>query len=86
MLDQFPVLHKQNASVDVKDFALSVLAAILLDIIIVSNFGSVTIRSYSVPVSTCDLRNLSVQECAYVAPLVQDLQDLTVNPNHATDR
>jgi hypothetical protein len=71
--------------VDVKDLALSVLAAIFLDVVIMSNLRSVAVRSHGVSIPACDLRDLCVEECAYVALLVHNLQDLAINSDDTTN-
>lgn len=85
VLDQFAVLYEEYTPVDVKNLALSVLAAIFLDVVIVSNLRSIAVRSHGVSIPACDLRDLCVEECAYIALLVHNLQHLSIDSDNTTN-
>jgi hypothetical protein len=85
VLDQLAVLNEECTSVDVKDLALSVLAAVLLDVVVVSDLRAIAVRGHGVSVPACYLRDLCVEKCAYIALLVHDLQDLTIDTDNTTN-
>jgi hypothetical protein len=85
VLNQLTVLNKEDTPVDVQDLARSVISAVFFNIIIVSDFGSVTISGYSVAVSASNLRHLGVKKGAYVAVLVDDSQDFSVDSDYTSD-
>ena len=85
VFDEFTVLNEKCAPVDVKDLALSVLATVFLDVVVVSNLRAIAVRSHRVSIPACHLRDLRVEKCAYIALLVYDLQDLTIDSDNTTN-
>lgn len=85
VIDQLAVLDKQCTPVDVEDLALSVLTAVLLDIVVVANFRPIAVCSHGVPISACHLRDLCVEKRAHITLLVHNLQDLTIDSDNATN-
>jgi hypothetical protein len=60
VFDQLAVLHEKDTPVDVEDLALASLATVLLDVIIVSDFGPVAVGRHGVSIPTCNLGDLRV--------------------------
>jgi hypothetical protein len=55
---------------DVDDFALSVFAAVLFDVVFMSDLRTIAIGRYRMFVSANNLRYLSMQQCSHVSLLV----------------
>jgi hypothetical protein len=85
VLDQVAVSHEESPPVDVEDFALSTFTAVFLDIVVVSDLGTVAVCCYSVLVPVDHLRYLGVEECANVALLIDYTQDFAIDSNDTTD-
>jgi hypothetical protein len=71
--------------VDIEDFALSAFTTVFLDIVVVSDLGTVAVCCYSVLVPTDNLRYLGMEECENLALLVDYTQDFAVDSNDTTD-
>lgn len=56
-----------------------------LNIIVVSDLGSVTVSGYCVLVPADNLRDLRVEECADIALLIDNSEDFAVDTNDAAD-
>jgi hypothetical protein len=61
VFNKFAVLYEQNTPMNVENFALSILTTILFDVILMPNFGSVTIGGNSVSIPAGDLRHLGME-------------------------
>jgi hypothetical protein len=85
VLDQVAVSHEESPPVDVEDFALSTFTAVFLDIVVVSDLGTVAVCCYSVLVPVDHLRYLGVEECANVALLIDYTQDFAIDSNDTTN-
>jgi hypothetical protein len=51
---------------------LTAFASVLLDVVLVSNFGTIAVGRYSMLVSAHNLRDLRVKECADIALLIDN--------------
>ena len=73
VLDQLTILDKEDTSVDVEDFALSTFAAMLLDIVFVPDFVTITVGGYSEAVLAHGLRHSGMKQLANIAVLIDDI-------------
>lgn len=64
VLYELSVLDVKDASVDVDDISLTVFAAMLLDSVIHSNLGSISVCSNGISISANHIRNLCMQDCS----------------------
>lgn len=85
ILDQLAVLNEEYAPVNVKDLALSVLTAILLDVVFMPYFRSIAVCGYSIPISTGNLGNLGMEECAHITLLINDSQNFAIDSDYAAN-
>jgi hypothetical protein len=58
--------------VNVENLALTAFASVFLDIVLVSDLGTVAVGCYSMLVPADNLRNLCVEERANIALLIDD--------------
>jgi hypothetical protein len=60
VLDKLAVADEECTTVNVEDLALTAFASVFLNIVLVSNFGTVAVGGYSMLVPADDLRHLCV--------------------------
>jgi hypothetical protein len=85
VLNELTISYKKSTTVDVDDFALSAFTAVLFNIVLMSDLGTVTVCCYGVFVSADNLRDLGVEQCSNVSLLINDLQDLAIDTNNAAN-
>jgi hypothetical protein len=79
ILDGFTIVNEKHTPVNIHDASLALFASVLLDGIVIADFGSVSVGRYGIPVLLKDAGYLRVDESTHVSGLVHCSEYFSVN-------